>query len=111
VVEAIYTGLDALARRHQVAIVGGETTTCPERVFISVALLGWVSSTGNLVAGFLYLFVFALGLGTLFVVIGTFAGALTAGRFGSWPYSKSRPFSLLLSLSSTSFALRISWNS
>ena len=26
-VEAIYTGLNALARRHQVAIVGGETTT------------------------------------------------------------------------------------
>ncbi len=41
-VEAIYAGLNALARRHQVAIVGGETTTSPERVFISVALLGWV---------------------------------------------------------------------
>ena len=42
VVEAIYTGMNALARRHQVAIVGGETTTSPERIFISVALLGWV---------------------------------------------------------------------
>jgi len=42
VVEAIYAGMNALARRHQVAIVGGETTTSPERVFISVALLGWV---------------------------------------------------------------------
>ena len=42
VVEAIYTGLNALARRHHVAVVGGETTTCPERIFISVALLGWV---------------------------------------------------------------------
>jgi thiamine-monophosphate kinase len=41
-VEAIYAGLSALARRHQVAIVGGETTTSPERIFISVALLGWV---------------------------------------------------------------------
>src|ERR1035437_590340 len=28
-VEGIYTGLNALARRHQVAIVGGETTTNP----------------------------------------------------------------------------------
>ena len=42
VVEAIYTGVSTLARRHQVAIVGGETTTSPERIFISVALLGWV---------------------------------------------------------------------
>jgi thiamine-monophosphate kinase len=41
-VEAIYAGLNALARRHQVAIVGGETTTSPERIFISIALLGWV---------------------------------------------------------------------
>jgi thiamine-monophosphate kinase len=42
VVEAIYVGMNALARRHQLAIVGGETTTSPERIFISVALLGWV---------------------------------------------------------------------
>jgi thiamine-monophosphate kinase len=42
VVEAIYAGMNALARRHQVAIVGGETTASPERIFISVALLGWV---------------------------------------------------------------------
>ncbi len=42
VVEGIYSGMNALARRHQVAIVGGETTTSPERIFISVALLGWV---------------------------------------------------------------------
>ena len=41
-VEAIYVGLNALARRHQVAVVGGETTTNPGGLFISVALLGWV---------------------------------------------------------------------
>jgi thiamine-monophosphate kinase len=41
-VEAIYSGLNALARRHQVAIVGGETTTNPGGILISVALLGWV---------------------------------------------------------------------
>jgi thiamine-monophosphate kinase len=41
-VEAIYAGLSALARRHQVAVVGGETTTNPGGIFISVALLGWV---------------------------------------------------------------------
>lgn len=41
-VSAIYDGLNALARRHAVAIVGGETTTNPERILISVALLGVV---------------------------------------------------------------------
>jgi thiamine-monophosphate kinase len=41
-VEAIYTGLNALARKHRVAIVGGETTTNPERLLISIALLGFV---------------------------------------------------------------------
>jgi len=41
-VEAIYGGLVALAQRHGVAIVGGETTTNPERILISIALLGWV---------------------------------------------------------------------
>jgi thiamine-monophosphate kinase len=41
-VERIYAGLKALAQRHDVAIVGGETTTNPERMFISVALLGFV---------------------------------------------------------------------
>ena len=42
-VEAIYTGMTRLARRHDVAIVGGESTSNPERLLISVALLGWVT--------------------------------------------------------------------
>ena len=41
-VDAIYAGLNALASEHGVAIVGGETTTNPERVLISIALLGTV---------------------------------------------------------------------
>jgi thiamine-monophosphate kinase len=39
--EAVYDGMNALARRHEVAIVGGETTTNPDRTLISIALLGW----------------------------------------------------------------------
>lgn len=39
----IYAGLNALAGRYQVAVVGGETATNPERLFISVALLGTVA--------------------------------------------------------------------
>jgi thiamine-monophosphate kinase len=41
-VAAVYTGINALAQRHHVAIVGGETTTNPERVLISVAMIGFV---------------------------------------------------------------------
>jgi len=38
----IYDGLNALAEKSGVAIVGGETTTNPERLFLSIAMLGTV---------------------------------------------------------------------
>ena len=38
----IYDGLNALAKKTGVAVVGGETTTNPERILISIALLGTV---------------------------------------------------------------------
>jgi thiamine-monophosphate kinase len=41
--DKIYSGLDQLARRYEVAIAGGEITTNPERLLISVSLLGWVA--------------------------------------------------------------------
>jgi thiamine-monophosphate kinase len=41
-IEGIYAGMSALARKHDVAITGGETTTNPERMLISIALLGTV---------------------------------------------------------------------
>jgi thiamine-monophosphate kinase len=40
-VDAVYAGLAEMAKQHEVAIVGGETTTNPERMLISIALLGW----------------------------------------------------------------------
>ena len=42
-IEKIYSGMNALAKKHGVAVVGGETTANPERIFISVALLGTVN--------------------------------------------------------------------
>jgi thiamine-monophosphate kinase len=39
----IYDGMSALAEKYGVAIVGGETTVNPERIFISIALLGAVA--------------------------------------------------------------------
>lgn len=41
-IEKIYDGLNALAAQVGVAIVGGETTTNPERILISISLLGTV---------------------------------------------------------------------
>ena len=41
-VEAIYTGMNQLAQKHGTAVVGGETTMNPERILISIALLGFV---------------------------------------------------------------------
>jgi thiamine-monophosphate kinase len=41
-VDRIYEGLNATARRHGVAVVGGETSTNPGRMLISIALLGTV---------------------------------------------------------------------
>jgi len=38
----IYDGMNALAREQDVAMVGGETTTNPERILISISLLGTV---------------------------------------------------------------------
>jgi thiamine-monophosphate kinase len=38
----IYDGMNVLAREYEVAIVGGETTTNPERILISISLLGTV---------------------------------------------------------------------
>jgi thiamine-monophosphate kinase len=39
-IEAIYSGIGALARKYDVAIAGGETTTNPERILISVSMIG-----------------------------------------------------------------------
>jgi len=50
-----------------------------------LVLLSWIGNTGNLFLGFLYMATFALGLGVLFIIIGTFAGAMTAlPQAGTW---------------------------
>ncbi|HMJ90533.1 MAG TPA: thiamine-phosphate kinase [Candidatus Acidoferrum sp.] len=45
VVERFYTGMTSLAAEHGVAIVGGETTTNPGQMLVSIALLGTVAKT------------------------------------------------------------------
>ncbi len=52
---------------------------------IVVVLLTWIAKTGSPLLGFLYMFVFALGMGVLFVLIGTFTGLLSAlPKSGNW---------------------------
>jgi thiamine-monophosphate kinase len=43
-VEKVYAGLNQLALRHQVAIAGGETTTNPGGMLISIAMIGTVAA-------------------------------------------------------------------
>ena len=42
-VESIYDGMAALAKRHDVSLVGGETVVNPERLFIGVSLVGEIA--------------------------------------------------------------------
>jgi thiamine-monophosphate kinase len=44
-VKKIYTGLGRLAEKYKVSIAGGETTTNPERIFISISVLGTVKKS------------------------------------------------------------------
>src|SRR5688572_1816954 len=44
-VSKIYDGLNTLAKKYDIAIVGGETTTSPERMFISIAMIGLVEKS------------------------------------------------------------------
>jgi thiol:disulfide interchange protein DsbD len=52
------------------------------------AVLTWVAGTGSPTLGFLYLFVFSLGMSALLVAVGLFSGAATrlprAGRWMDW---------------------------
>jgi thiamine-monophosphate kinase len=69
-VEVIYSGMSALARRHDVAIVGGETTTNPERILISIALLGSVPRGKNVLRS-------GAEVGDAIFVSGELGGSLT----------------------------------
>ena len=64
---------------------------------VLVVLLTFVAKTGSLLLGFWLLFVFACGLGLLFLVLGTFAGALSAlPGAGAWMETVKRVFGVVL---------------
>ena len=81
------------------ALVAGPCTTP-----ILGALLAYTASTGNTAFGALLFFVFSLGLGTLLLVVGSFAGALAAlPRSGRWMLGVKKALGLLMILTAEYF--------
>lgn len=68
---------------------------CGAPVF--AAVLTWVGTTGSAVLGFLYLFVFSLGMCALLVVVGLSAGAaVRLPKPGSWMVWVKRGFAVIM---------------
>lgn len=64
---------------------------------IMAAVLTWVSTTQSASLGFLYLFVFSIGMCTLLVIVGTTSGALARlPRSGAWMTWIKRGFGFLM---------------
>jgi len=64
---------------------------------VMAAVLTWVSATKSGVLGFIYLFVFSLGMCTLLVVVGLFSGTLARlPRAGAWMVWIKRLFAVIM---------------
>jgi thiol:disulfide interchange protein DsbD len=52
---------------------------------VLVTLLSWISQTRDVLLGFLLTFIFSLGMGIIFLVVGTFSGVVSAmPKGGKW---------------------------
>jgi cytochrome c-type biogenesis protein len=64
---------------------------------VMAAVLTWVSSTKSAVLGFVYLFVFSLGMCTILVVVGLSSGSIARlPRAGMWMVWIKRVFALVM---------------
>lgn len=64
---------------------------------VMIAVLTWVTATKSALLGFMYLFVFSLGMCTLLVVVGVSSGALSRlPRAGTWMVRIKKLFGLLM---------------
>ena len=64
---------------------------------VMAAVLTWVSSTKSGVLGFIYLFVFSLGMCALLVAVGLFSGSVARlPRAGAWMVWIKRLFALIM---------------
>lgn len=52
---------------------------------VLIALLSWISQTGNILLGFWLTFTFSMGMGVIFLLVGTFSGIVSAmPKGGKW---------------------------
>ncbi len=78
---------------------------------IIVVLLTWVAKTGSVFKGFIFLFDFALGMGLLFVLIGTFSGVLASlPKAGNWMIKVKYIFGILFIIAALLFTKPILGN-
>lgn len=64
---------------------------------VMAAVLTWVTATKSGVLGFIYLFVFSLGMCTLLVIVGLFSGTVARlPRAGTWMIWVKRVFALIM---------------
>jgi thiol:disulfide interchange protein DsbD len=64
---------------------------------VLIAILSWISQTRNLLLGFLVMFVFSLGMGVIFVLVGTFTGIISSlPKGGKWMSAVKYVFAVLL---------------
>lgn len=64
---------------------------------VMAAVLTWVSATKSGVLGFIYLFVFSLGMCTILVLVGLFSGTVARlPRAGAWMVWVKRIFALIM---------------
>ncbi len=64
---------------------------------VLIALLSWISQTGNVFLGFWLTFTFSLGMGVIFVLVGTFTGILSSmPKAGHWMSGIKHFFAIVL---------------
>jgi thiol:disulfide interchange protein DsbD len=75
---------------------------------VMAAVLTWVSATGSAALGFLYLFVFSLGMCTLLVAVGISVGVLgVLPKPGGWMIWVKRAFALIFLVMAEYYLVRM----
>jgi len=84
------------------ALVAGPCTTP-----VLGSLLAYVAARQNILLGFAMLFLFALGMGCLLIVVGTFTGVLSSlPRSGAWMLNIKKGFGVLMILLAEYFLIK-----
>src|SRR3989442_1464733 len=86
---------------------GGARSNVPRRRVVGLTLT-WVAATRSAVLGFIYLFVFSLGLTAVLAVVGVFSGTLaTLPKPGPWMVWIKRAAGVVLLLTAEYYFVRV----